>query len=380
MGKSEEESQNEKLDQHKDGRQRPSSCQAEKEAFIEASQKKGADSGYPLAGWACVALACLCNTTASAAIKLMTAVDTSLLVAWRGAVILAVASPAAIFSRRRKASMGRNVAVSRKDMLLLLARSACMSSSICFGYFAIRHMPLGDCRMITSSSPIFVALFAFFLLGQRCDYFLAATMTATALGVAVVLQPEFVFGQNDFGEAEENEGGPRLSHFSAGLFALAAAILQGLGAVATSALQDVDTFLISASGGLGGLLVGSLVYSATADFAISSLSWSSALWATMVGLMGFLTQILMISALKLDNASSMALARKSLDLLLAYGVQITFFDQIPTRLTVLGASIVASCVLLSGGKKVWEQKRRKNHAVDRGNSDHVEKPLTKTTA
>jgi len=119
------------------------------------------------------------------------------------------------------------------------------------------------------------------------------------------------------------------------------------------------------SGGIAGLIVGTLtaVIAAAAtegNLTVSSLlpnmSMGNAVAATAVGALGFGNQLLMINAIKLDDAATVSLARKSMDLVTAYFVQICFFDEIPNVLTVSGAALIIICVLLSGIRKVIERR------------------------
>ncbi len=47
--------------------------------------------------------------------------------------------------------------------------------------------------MIVASTPAFVAVFAWIFLKERCGPFQLATMAVTLVGVAIVMQPPFIF-------------------------------------------------------------------------------------------------------------------------------------------------------------------------------------------
>jgi hypothetical protein len=109
---------------------------------------------HPLAGLACVALACSLNTTATALVKLQRSMDTSLMVAWRAVIIIMLSVPASIWSRgqRRQRRVSKNLthrnrkdrnSLTHREKLWLLGRSLSMSVSTICVFFAIRNMPLG---------------------------------------------------------------------------------------------------------------------------------------------------------------------------------------------------------------------------------------------
>lgn len=69
-----------------------------------------------------------------------------------------------------------------------------------------------------------------------------------------------------------------------------------------------------------------------------------------------LNNVASFSSPQCDDATSMALARKSEDILVAYAAQVLYFGDFPGALTLLGAALILTCILLAGSRKVLEAR------------------------
>jgi len=55
-------------------------------------------------------------------------------------------------------------------------------------------MPLGDSMVIASSSPVFMTVFAYFLLGEKCGVVPVLVAIVTLVGVGVITRPPWLTG------------------------------------------------------------------------------------------------------------------------------------------------------------------------------------------
>jgi drug/metabolite transporter (DMT)-like permease len=70
-------------------------------------------------------------------------------------------------------------------------------------YMAYRLMPLADASTIHFSSPVFVTIFAYFMLKEPLTILQLITGTITLTGVVIIAKPEFIFG-SESEEVHEN--------------------------------------------------------------------------------------------------------------------------------------------------------------------------------
>ncbi|CAG2176988.1 unnamed protein product, partial [Oppiella nova] len=64
-------------------------------------------------------------------------------------------------------------------------------------YMAYKMMPLSDASTLYMSSPVFVTIFAYFMLKEPITVVHVSTGTITIIGVFIICRPEFLFGSNN---------------------------------------------------------------------------------------------------------------------------------------------------------------------------------------
>ncbi len=77
---------------------------------------------------------------------------------------------------------------------LLLARGTWGFAALSCGFYAMTKLPLAEATMIQYLHPVFTALLASVVLGERADRSLAASVVFGTLGVLLVTRPAFLFG------------------------------------------------------------------------------------------------------------------------------------------------------------------------------------------
>jgi drug/metabolite transporter (DMT)-like permease len=79
---------------------------------------------------------------------------------------------------------------------LLLARGVWGFTALSCGFYAMTHLPLAEATMIQYLHPVFTAVLAAIVLGERADRSLAASVVFGTLGVLLVTRPSFLFATN----------------------------------------------------------------------------------------------------------------------------------------------------------------------------------------
>lgn len=80
------------------------------------------------------------------------------------------------------------------DRRTLLARGLVGATALSLLYFGLSRLPLGDSVTIHYTAPVWTALSAAFLLGERLRPLVLAGAALSLVGVAFVAQPTFLFG------------------------------------------------------------------------------------------------------------------------------------------------------------------------------------------
>ncbi len=318
-------------------------------------------------------------------------------------------------------SGGSPFSVSYGRLALLLLVGFFMSTGDCLGFYAVRNMPLGDYRMIAASLPVFVGVFGKLFLREACGIFQSVTMSLTLVGVFIVMKPPFVLDLLGLSELQvaffffgwwwegwhslanfltrPNQGGtgrrPRDPLWSghAGLGRDRLAFLRGRHHQSTEGdgtrittyctaqyvgtahavltlfmltilfllIKGMDAIVITMSCSCVGVWIG---LSASGLFGtLEAPSASDAGIMTLAGLASALGILFLVMALKADDATAMSLARKSEDILVSMLVQVLYFGEIPTALTLFGAALILACILLLGCRKVAESRKDSGRCV-----------------
>lgn len=82
----------------------------------------------------------------------------------------------------------------REPWLLLLRGVLGFAALSCF-YYGVIHLPLADATVIQYTNPIFTALLAAWLLGERIGWRQGALVLLSMTGVVLMARPSFLFGE-----------------------------------------------------------------------------------------------------------------------------------------------------------------------------------------
>ena len=308
----------------------------------------------PLAGFILVVLACVMMTLAGVIVKLLEDTDPFVLTAYRNCIIFLCSLPRLLWYRLSPEPEGK-----KKLLFLRAILSAIYSASL---FYSFRYMPLGDARTISATHPIFVTLLACAFLNEPCGIFETLSLFVTVIGMVIVMHPPFIFGSHGDCWHDSLSGTYDKQYFIAAAFAAFGTLCQAGGFVATRSVKDVDFSVISAWNGFFGMFPPLAMALATGGFQLPP--GSSTLPVFLVGFLSYLGQTLMILALQVEEAGTVSLVRKADDILLAFIIQIFYFDQIPDTLATVGSVMITLAVLVSGARKIIAKKSR-NCAVRR---------------
>ena len=87
----------------------------------------------------------------------------------------------------------------------LLVRSIIGSINNTVGYFAVKHMPIGDMTMIAASSTFFACIYARIFLKEPIKILNLFNIGFVIVGILLIARPPFIFwgGKNDIYAKDE---------------------------------------------------------------------------------------------------------------------------------------------------------------------------------
>lgn len=214
--------------------------------------------------------------------------------------------------------------------------------TVYLSFVSFRYLPLSDATVLTSSVPVFVTISARIFLKEKCGTFQIIAIVISVLGVALVSKvPLLVANRTDVYTRESVIG-----------------LLASFGSIATESgvyivlrkLHDVNVFIILFNFGIVATIVNAILTVAFGQF-----SWAVCgiqQWLVIaVGVFSFLSQLALTKALELEEAGPVSVLMAAGDIILAFILDMTLFQDRPDLYTIGGTILVVSSVMLVGFKK-----------------------------
>eukprot|EP01139_Manchomonas_bermudensis_P025903 Amastigsp_a847227_13.p1 type:complete len:348 gc:universal Amastigsp_a847227_13:111-1154(+) len=225
----------------------------------------------------------------------------------------------------------------------MVARGFFGFSSMSCLFFALTRLTLADANVIFFSSAISTAIAGRLVLGERFGLFESVAALCTIVGVVLVSQPTWVFGEQtkDAHDSSGRAAGILVSVLGALLSSGAYIAIRKVG-------KDIDANVLVFYFALVGVTlspVGVLVQGAVMPSGLRE--WSCLL---AVGLLGFVAQSAFNRGVQLEDAGRANLIRM-VDILFAFAWQVFLMRQPVGLWSGLGALVIAISVFAVGLKK-----------------------------
>jgi drug/metabolite transporter (DMT)-like permease len=223
---------------------------------------------------------------------------------------------------------GVRPALGRRHRPLLLRGLFGSVALSCF-YYSLVHLPLAEATVVQFTNPVFTALLAAWLLGERFHWAEAACAAASLAGVVLVAQPAALFGR-----------GPAIPTGAAAV-ALLGALCSAVAYVMVRRVGTSESPLVVV------LYLPLVTVPLSLPFAVAQWSWPTpAEWLGLVGV-GITTQIAqlhMTRGLQTETAAR-ATSVGYLQIVFAAAWGALLFGQWPNRWSVLGAAVIVGSTL-----------------------------------
>lgn len=206
-----------------------------------------------------------------------------------------------------------------------IARAVLTIGALATFFIALRHMTLADATAVAMAAPLFIVVFAVFMLGERVGPVRWAAVTVGFIGVVVMLRP------SAGGLAEP-----------AVMMALATAVFYALLQVVTRKYAATETTQAYALSSMVLITLAAGAYSMFQDW--TAPQWADAPAIIGIGVCGGVSNILMIMAYRAAEASFVS----SMDYTVLIWAALfgwIFFHEIPDPVTMAGGAIVIAAGL-----------------------------------
>ncbi|XP_054166155.1 solute carrier family 35 member G1-like [Oppia nitens] len=204
-------------------------------------------------------------------------------------------------------------------------------------FVAYRLMPLADASTIHFASPVFVTIFAYFILKEPLTVLQVLTGTITLTGVVIIAKPEFLFGAETSESVHENR---LLGTILASIAALTAA----LSMITLRRLKTTPVAVVVMWYSATSIVAGVVIL-----IVLQKITWPEGWWTWTllagVGACGIGDQFFLTTALKYESAGPVSVTR-TFNIVLSFIWEVVLLAEAVEWTSVLGACLVSSCVVI----------------------------------
>ncbi|XP_012251404.1 solute carrier family 35 member G1-like [Athalia rosae] len=290
--------------------------------------------------WSGVFLAFLSGTfftISSALVKAIKSVDPMILLSIRAILQIATMVIVACYN-------SKNLLGPKGQRILVQFQGLIGGLTLSLLYYSFRKLPLGDATTIIFSSPVIVIALSFIFLKEPCGLLRIVVIGALLLGVTLVAKPPFIFQMHRSVPYD----------FMGYVYAILATLFTAMNIVVMRKCLDVHYSVIVFVLSVWTLLTAVFFFYVASENHKLKYDLPHDWWEwgqiTAVALSGLSGQVLVAKALKIEGAGKVSVTR-SLDIILAYIVQVYFFGEIPTSTSIIGALLVLVSVICMGFEK-----------------------------
>ncbi len=217
-----------------------------------------------------------------------------------------------------------------RQPMVQFGRALCQLASVSLFFTALQHIGIAEATAIMDMNPVLITLGAALFLGEPVGWRRIAGIVAAMIGAMIIIRP----GMGVFD--------------AAAILPLIGAFTYAAGALLTRVVRT-DSLATSL---VWTVLVGSIASSAVVPFFWQPIQWEH-LWAfVMIGILGAISQALLIHAFSLAEAGAIApFGYTGLVWAALWGW--LFWGVLPDRWTVLGAAII-----VAAGMYIWYRETR----------------------
>lgn len=251
-----------------------------------------------------------------------------------------------------------------KYNLILLLRSVVGNIAVCGYYFGFVYLPIAEASLLFYSTPVFTVIIGCLFLDEKCGVLEGISVVLSLAGVALVCIPDFTLEYSD-------------TTLKGVVGSLVGAIAQALALAIVRKITFVPPPVVSFWWAVVGVVfAGVLSGTSQGQYELWECGWEST-FIVLIALVGFVSELCLVSALKSTNAVVVSIALTS-EILWAFVLQIFVSQEMPNMMCVLGGvAIVVSISVPPAMKCAIGRKEIENGPIDDVENNRVTPVVSK---
>ncbi|XP_027193842.1 solute carrier family 35 member G1-like [Dermatophagoides pteronyssinus] len=296
---------------------------------VNGKQIKSLPERIPAFGLLMAILSVFCFSIASVIVRILITLPTLEILVWRSLCQFVVYFITTLV-------YGYNFFGQPGHRLDLFYRSISGTISLSAVYIAYRLIPLSDASTIHFASPVFVTVFAYFLLKEPLSKLQIITGTITLTGVFIIAKPEFIFGSESDVIHEMRLEGIILSVIASMTAAFSMIALRKLKTTPVAVVVMWYSFTL--------VICGSTYLTIANKWIIPN---TTQIWSLLIaiGFCGILDQYCITLAFQYEKAGPISVVR-TFNIVLSFFWEVMLLNEDIEWTSILGACLICSCVIV----------------------------------
>jgi len=277
------------------------------------------------------------NTCYGILVKEVSAVDPLVLVAFNGIGIACFSGIGLLITGHRPFPKG--------NMNILIMRSISSMVFVSAMNLGLRYLPMADCRTISATQVVWVAILGHIFIGEKCGLAEIQTVLTVLIGMVMVTRPPFLFGDDQATDTIKYDA----TYYQYVVILLVATIFQGCAFVLTRSLKELNFNVLGFWNGSASIAPSLLTSWALGTLALPPAKYIPHIVAMMI--LSVILQALMTLVLQMQEAATTAIIRRALDISMALLVQVLVYKDKPGIVAELGIILILITISLEGWRK-----------------------------
>lgn len=231
-----------------------------------------------------------------------------------------------------------------KCNLILLLRSVVGNIAVCGYYFGFVYLPIAEASLLFYSTPVFTVIIGCLFLDEKCGLLEGVSVVLSLVGVALVCIPDFALEYSD-------------STVKGMVGSLVGAIAQALALAIVRKITFIPPPVVSFWWAMVGVVFSGLLSGTQGEFALWECGWE-ATFIVLIALVGFVSELCLVGALKSTNAVVVSIALTS-EILWAFLLQIFVSQEMPSLMCVFGGLAIVVSISVPPAMKCLINRKEK---------------------
>ncbi|KAH7960346.1 hypothetical protein HPB49_018796 [Dermacentor silvarum] len=225
---------------------------------------------------------------------------------------------------------------------LLIVRTVLSLGAAALRLSSLSYLTIADSSIITSLTPLMVAVTASLFLAEPCHWTQGAAVALSILGITLVVKPPFL----------ANAGVTFTKDQYIGIaYGLSHTVLNGVTTVCIRAIKGVSRSVVVFHYGCLSMLLVSIVSIAMGRLKIFY-DGSQIGYLLLISHLTFAVQMFLTKALQIENASVVTIVKTSSDVIFGFVMQAVFLNVYPDLFSMFGGTFVLVGVVIIGMRKI----------------------------